>query len=244
MAGGVRLFAGRSGRVDGGLGLAGGRQGGHRPAHRAGDRPGSGLISQLGPDMPRRRAPETSAGAWPASLGSELVRRRALCGFRPSREEALGGCTVDGNLPDRPRCPCSPTVGQLNRQTARPATRRAIGSQQLPRLRVDRLCGPPLTTLPSRAAPWLQAQSATTSRSPRFAVECVACGRVVTPAASLAFLWCVGGRVRVLPCAPAVGRPSTPETGPDGAPRPGPGYDPGAPLTRGRSVLRGRCCLG
>jgi len=77
------------------------------------------------------------------------------------------GCTVDGNLPDRPRCPCSPTVRQLNRQTAQPATRRAIGSQQLPRA----ASGPslwPSAHEPSFSSCALaaQAQSATTSRSP------------------------------------------------------------------------------
>jgi hypothetical protein len=79
------------------------------------------------------------------------------------------GCTVDGNLPDRPRCPCSPTVRQLNRQTARPATRRAIGSQQLPRA----ASGPSLWPSYSRIfllglhLGYGPAQSTTTGRSPR-----------------------------------------------------------------------------
>jgi len=86
---GVRLFAGHTGRVPGGLGWPVAGRGGHRPTHRAGDRPRSELLSQLGPQpCPRRRA-ETSPRVWPASLRFGLVRRRAECGFRPSRDGAL-----------------------------------------------------------------------------------------------------------------------------------------------------------
>jgi hypothetical protein len=53
-----------------------------------------------------------------------------------------------------------------------------------------------------------------------------ACVRVRNASDVAGVLCYVGGRVR-LTLRPAVGLPSTSETGPDGAPRPGPGYDPG-----------------
>jgi hypothetical protein len=87
-SGGVRLFAGHSGRVGGGLRLAGGRQGGHRPPIGLAIGPGSGLLSQLGPG----HAPETSharlRGHGPLrwDLGCSSAR---LVRFRPSRDGAL-----------------------------------------------------------------------------------------------------------------------------------------------------------
>jgi hypothetical protein len=126
-------------------------------------------------------------------------------------------CTVDGNLPDRPRCPVRQPCGS---RTGRPhdrRPRRAIGSQQLPGLRVDRLCGPPLTNPSFSSFALAVAQSAPPAARPWFAVGCVRA--VVTPAASLAFL---GGSVIGAPArAPAMDhRPQRPGGQPSQPPHP------------------------
>ena len=132
---------------------------------------------------------------------------------------------VDAVSDDAGRAARLPTVRQLNRQTARPATWRAIGLCHPP-VAHDRLCGPPLLGVPSRAGPWLRRAD----------------GGSVTPAAWLAFHSRSVVRGYVLACAPWVAhRPRRPA---GLSARPGPGYDPGASLPRGRSALRGRCCLG
>jgi hypothetical protein len=93
--------------------------------------PGTELPSQSGPGHDPRRRP-TSPGAWPGSMDLSLFVGA------PSAVSPIAGWTLvpmhgDRNAPDRPRCPCSPTVRQPNRQNARAATRRATG-----------LCHPPV----------------------------------------------------------------------------------------------------
>jgi hypothetical protein len=70
----------------------------------------------------------------PPDVQARTWSRTRLVRFSPIAGWGFGAdARVDGNLSDRPSWPCSPTVRPQNRQSARPATRRAIGSRQLPR---------------------------------------------------------------------------------------------------------------
>ena len=144
----------------------------------------------------------------------------------------------DGNLPDRPRWPMFANRAAAEPQTARPATRRAIGSQRFPpgcEWTVSVALHSPAFLLGLRLG---CADPERNYRSLAPGSRSGACGRVRTPAASLAFLCYVGGRVRPT-LRPAVGLPSTPETGPDGAPPARSGLRPRAPLTRGSTCAGG-----
>jgi hypothetical protein len=153
------------------------------------------VVVGLAPHDPRRRA--TSPGSWPGSMDLSLFVGA------PSAVSPIAGWDIGTHARLTGTCritqaaPCSPTVRQPNRQTARAATRRAIGLCHPP-VAHDRLCGPPLLGVPSRAGPWL----------------CRADGGSVTPAASLAFhssLWsgCVLGSAPRR-CPPARYRPTAP----------------------------------
>jgi hypothetical protein len=144
---------------------------------------------------------------------------------RRSRDGTLVPMHGDRNMPDHPSCTMF-----ANRAAAEPpdrttGDRRAIGLCHPP-VAHNRLCGPPRLGAPFSC--WaLAAQGRWRVRNARRVVGVL--GRSV---------------VRVRPTLrPAVGLPSTPETGWTSA-RPGPGYDPGGIPARGRSVLRGRCCPG
>ena len=131
-AGGACLFAGRPGRVAGVLRLAG-ETGGSPPSRL-------GWLAALGPSCRHSLVPATtpggaaSPGSWPGSMDFSLFVDA------PSAVSPIAGWDFGTHARLTGMCriiqaaPCSPTVRQLNRQTARAATRRAIGSQQqLPR---------------------------------------------------------------------------------------------------------------
>jgi hypothetical protein len=153
---GVRLFAGHTGRVAGGLGWPVAGRGGHRPTHRAGDRPPKWAAVTARPrPCPRRRLTRARGhGLLHWDLG--------LFGGAPSAVFAHRGMGFGADARLTATCrivhaahvrqPC----GSRNRQTAQPATRRAIGSQQLPRAASGPSLWPSTLGRSFSCCPWLR----------------------------------------------------------------------------------------
>jgi hypothetical protein len=173
-------------------------------------------------------------GPLPSGLGVFVRATSAGCANRGM--EHWYACTVDGNFRIVQAAPGSPRVRQQKRQTARPATRRAIGSRQAsPAARGPSLWPSPLDSPASlRRRRGRAAHRATIGRSPWVAVGVVGCGSV-TPKAWPAF---IGGSV--VGCARPRTRcgPSASETGLTRAARSGL-----RPRRRRRGRLRGRGLL-
>jgi hypothetical protein len=166
-----------------------------------------------------------SPGLWPGSMDLGLFVGAPSTVLRQSRDQPWYAGMVDRNVADRPRCPCSPTVRQQDRQTAPAATRRAIGSPRPPAAK-----GPSLWPSTLERSFWccalaVQAHSAS-----------------VTPAGSRAFL-----RGSVAGCDLArtprdAHRPRRP--GRCALPARSGLRPRGMKALRGRSALRCRCCPG
>ena len=157
--------------------------------------------------------------------GSRPVRRRPSTVLRQSRDQPWYAGTVDRNVTDHPRCPCSPTVRQQDRQTARAATRRAIGSPRPPAAK-----GPSLWPSTLERFLWCCALAVQAHRAS------------VTPAGSLALLC---GSVAGCDLARTPRDAHRPRRPAGALYRPGPGSGPrGMKALRGRGALRCRCCPG